>query len=357
MSPRTTVDFCISSRSPRHAGREGGIDRSSTTTTKTLPWWRSLVIPSTFIIWILSALPCSGNPLTFTGRTDLGSPGDYGPATTSRGTSDGTPDGGVGRPSGVTTTFHVLPGKGGLTTMWAVTGGARPLSLGSPISGASGSTIGYHLANVGDPVVITSRLGATGGGNGSERRWFVAAIYASDQNPGPGSSSLGLTAPGFISDLGKYGLGSGPGWVAVNPTTGDWLIAAVRTEQTGSPSCGPDGRYCHSAALGSLGEYDPAWFANAINANSNQTYTITSAIPGDHPFAAYGCNSNWNYSSLPGGTCLGANLRVTVTPVGVLRGDHVGLGTAPAEGGAAAGASWSPSGMYQLYLTGVTIFP
>ncbi|ECI3561847.1 hypothetical protein DMA60_13060 [Salmonella enterica subsp. enterica] len=241
--------------------------------------------------------------------------------------------------------------------MWSVSGGTRPLSLGSPISGPSGSTIGWRVANVGDPVVITSRLGGTGSGNDPVHLWYVAALYANDENPGPGSPSSGATAPGFISDLGRYNLGSGPGWVAVDANTGNAVVAAVRTEQAGSPSCGPDGRYCRSAYLAGLGELDPPWFANAIHANASQTYTITGAIPDDHPFAGYGCNANWNYHVAPGGTCLGANLRVTITPVGVLRGDYVGLGRPRSEGGPAAGESWSPSGMYQLYLTGVTIFP
>lgn len=184
---------------------------------------------------------------------------------------------------------------------------------------------------------------------------FVSALYASDANAHAGAGSPVGSAPGYIDDLGKLGLGRGPGWVAIDPTTGNYLVLSVASSRVGSYKCGSRGQYCSGRGTSSLGELDVIWFGNMLNTNLAAGNVLFSAIPSGHPFTGTGCFGSRNYGALPGGTCTGAHLDVVLSPVGVLRGADGGVQSLSKSGGRTPGGGWSAGGEYVLYLTGVSI--
>lgn len=257
--------------------------------------------------------------------------------------------------SSVRTTFHVTTASPVGGSLWSVSGSDRPVTVGAAIVGPGGVTIGYHVVGGGSGTTVSSH--AWGGGKTlSGQPLFTAALYASDSNAQPRSGTPVESSPGYVDDLGKFGLGQGPGWVAVDPTTGNYLLLSAKSVLVGSYQCGPRGQYCSGTATTSLGEVDVNWFGVRLNVSIAGGDVLASAIPNNRPFTGTGCYGNWNYYPDPAGTCTGGNLNVTISPVGVLRGRDAGERLLSESGGRTEEGGWSPGGEYVLYLTGVTVF-
>lgn len=262
----------------------------------------------------------------------------------------------------VLTTFRVTPSAPVGGSLWTVSGNNLHVTVGAPIVGPEGTTIGYHVVGGGGGTTISSHTWSqTQTGMVPINYWpplYVSALYASDSNAHAGAGAPIGSAPGYIDNLGKFGLGQGPGWVAVDPTTGNYLLLSVTSSESGSYQCGSRGQYCSGRVeSSSLGELDVNWFGNRLNANISAGNVLTASIPDGHPFTGTGCFGSTNYMALPAGTCTGASLKVTISPVGVLRGDDGGVQSLSKSGGRTPGGGWSAGGEYVLYLTGVSVSP
>lgn len=259
-------------------------------------------------------------------------------------------------------TFHVRTGTppvGG--SLWTVSGDGSRVTLAAPIVGPGGATLGFRASPGGGGRVVISSY-SWPGGTGMKpvpayglSPLFVSVLYASDSNAHAGSGSPVGSSPGYVDDLGKLGLGRGPGWVASDPSTGNYLILSVTGLRSGSYQCGGYGQYCNGHTTSSLGELDRIGFGNYLGLNHYAEDVLYASIPSGHPFAGTGCFGSTNYMALPADTCTGAHLDVTLTPVGVLRGAGGGVQSLSKSGGRTPDSGWSPGGEYVLYLTGVSI--
>ncbi|ECD1625292.1 hypothetical protein EWD33_24320 [Salmonella enterica subsp. enterica serovar Oranienburg] len=184
----------------------------------------------------------------------------------------------------------------------------------------------------------------------------MAALYANDSNPPVHGGASGAPTHGFIDDLSRYHMGSGHGWAAVDPTTGDALLLSVTGRAVGTAGCGYYGQYCSGTRLGQLGELSGRWLASGISSNVSQSYDLIALLPDDLMDVVYGCQTSYNYLAVPLDTCTGRHLVVSVTPVGVVRGDVLGLRPSDPSGVSDSKRPWSPGGSYNLYLTGLSIF-
>ncbi len=260
----------------------------------------------------------------------------------------------------VLTTFRVGPGTPVGGSQWTVSGDGLRVSVGAPIEGPGGATIGFHVLGGGRGATVSSlpwRVTHSGMVPETDNApLFVAALYASDSNAHGGAGSPIGSAPGYIDDLGKFGLGRGPGWVAVDPTTGNYLLLRVTSSQVGTYQCGWMGKHCNGKGTSSLGARDVINFGyGLLDTNIQAQDVLTAAIHSGYPFTGTGCFASPNYMALPAGTCTGANLNVSISPVGVLRGEGGGAQSLSKSGGRTPGGGWSAGGEYVLYLTGVTV--
>lgn len=262
-----------------------------------------------------------------------------------------------GSTSSVLATFNVLSSGGSYPVRWIYSGVPIRSHLGSAVlRDHGGAVVGYRVVPDSGGAVVESRSWDS---EFETRHYpFVAyavALFANNSNPPLAPNSTGMITPGYVPDLGAYHMGSGPGWVAVDTASGNALLLRVVARTVGAPNCGPTGSACLAQGTSALGSMDAIDFAHFVTNDEGFISGFTGAIVSNLPFVGYACSLNPN-ATTTAYTCLGGDLGVTLTPVGVVRGDVLGVKTSHAGGGSARGGAWSPGGSYSLALTGVSVF-
>lgn len=294
-----------------------------------------------------------------------------GSGSTSLHSSDGVRCDGGGSPAGSPCLAHnPLPGTSVLATFsvmasvgtdmrWVYSPSSITTHLGPAVLwDASGTATGYRTTPNSRGAVVESRSWS----NDLDSQWhypFVAyavALFANNSNPPLRvDKSSGMITPGYVSDLGAYNMGHGPGWVAVDSTTGNALLLRVVARTLGSPICGKDGTACLARGTSALGSMNASDFAHFVTDDPGFISGFTGAIVSDLPFVGYACSLN-PAATTSTATCLGGDLGVTITPVGVVRGDVLGVKLPRAGSGTTDLGAWSPGGSYSLSLTGVSVY-
>lgn len=257
-------------------------------------------------------------------------------------------------------TFRVRGSVGGLDNRWSFTWTGHNVTLGpASLRDPKGAVSGYHVVNGGASYTVTSDTWIHGNqvlNTYEEKNAYAVALYANGSNPVIHPDSSGITTHGYVPDLSVYGAGSGPGWVAVDSESGNALLLTVSSSISGSVITSGSDYTAGYPLMSPLGARGANNFASVLSPGFAKFATsLTGAIGGDYPIAALGCSIPNPYAAY-GATCTGGNLRVTITPVGVVRGDVLGVRTSHTAGGGSAGGAWSPGGTYTLYLSGVTVY-
>lgn len=264
-------------------------------------------------------------------------------------------------PSSTIATFRVLETIGGVDNRWTVSGSGAALSLGQGVLWDSrGMVTGYRVVPGGGTVTVTSDTWFRRRSMiipGQYQSTYVVALYANNNNPGLRPDPSGMITPGYVPDLAAYNAGTGPGWVAVDSSTGNALLLSVRSSVEGTPVVTDQyGSTTGRTLLSPLGVRTLDGIVSALAPNDYAfTTTFPGTIPSNNPPVVFGCNVQYPNIS-PSNTCTGGNLRVDITPVVVVRGDVVGVRTSPATGRALESGAWSPSGTYSLNLSGLVVF-
>lgn len=257
-------------------------------------------------------------------------------------------------------TFRVLETFGGVDNRWIVSGSYQPLSLGQGVLWDSrGMVSGYRVLPGVGSITVTSDTWYGHASmilSGVSQATYAVALYANNSNPPLRPDPSGMITPGYVPDLAAYNAGSGPGWVAVDSSTGNALLLSVRSSVEGTPVVTDQyGNTIGQTLLSPLGARTTDGVVSALAPNDALfASTFTGAIASSNPPVVFGCNvPNPNVS--PNSACSGGNLRVDITPVEVVRGDVVGVRTSPATGGTLESGAWSPSGTYCLNLSGLLV--
>lgn len=260
------------------------------------------------------------------------------------------------RSASAVATFRVVETIGGVDNRWTVSGAGLTSSLGPAVLWDSmGEVTGYRVAPGEGHVTLTSDTWFGYGSMiipGLSQATYAVAVYANNTNPALRPDPSGMITPGYVPDLSAYNAGTGPGWVAVDTSTGNALLLSVRSSVVGTPIVTDQhGGVTGRTLLSPLGSRTTTGFASALAPNdATFASTFPAAIASNNPAAVFGCTvPDANRSS--NATCTGGNLRVVVTPAAVVRGDVVGVRTSPAPSGALLPGSWSPSGAYRLNLS------
>ncbi|EBI5186554.1 hypothetical protein DPA00_20490 [Salmonella enterica subsp. enterica] len=264
-------------------------------------------------------------------------------------------------PSSTIATFRVLETIGGVDNRWTVLGAGQALSLGQGVLWDSrGMVSGYRVVPGGGPVTVTSDTWYRRRSMivpGQYQSTYVVALYANNNNPGLRPDPTGMITPGYVPDLAAYNAGTGPGWVAVDSSTGNALLLSVRSSVEGTPVV--TDQYGNTTGRTLLSPLGARTLDGIVSALAPNDYAFTTTFPGtiasNNPPVVFGCNVPYPNIS-PNNTCTGGNLRVDITPVVVVRGDVVGVRTSPATGSTLESGAWSPSGTYSLNLSGLVVF-
>lgn len=265
-------------------------------------------------------------------------------------------------PSAPTTvaTFRVLETIGGADNRWTVAGSGLTSTLGPGVLwDSSGSVVGYRVLPRGGHVTVSSDTWYGHASmilTGVSQATYAVALYANNTNPALRPDPSGMITPGYVPDLSAYNAGTGPGWVAVDSSTGNALLLSVRASVVGTPVVTDQyGNTTGSTLLSPLGARTTEGVVSALGPNdSSFATTFPGAISSNNPPAVFGCNVP-HPNEVSNSTCTGGNLHVDITPVVVVRGDVVGVRTSPAASSAHVPGSWSPSGTYSLNLSGLLV--
>ncbi|EBS4140534.1 hypothetical protein DPZ68_23840 [Salmonella enterica subsp. enterica serovar Oranienburg] len=257
-----------------------------------------------------------------------------------------------------TAIFRVLNSTGPASGRWTIGGSGLTASLGSPVLWDSrGQVTGYTVVPSGAPVTVTSDTWSSGNTvviPSLYNNAYAVSLYANNSNPPLRPDRSGMITPGYVPDLGAYHVGRGPGWVAVDNTTGNALLLSVSAITDGTTLCGGYSYNCKEVLLSQLGERSPSSFVHDLRSGDTFATSFVGAIPSNSSIVALGCSVLYPNVATTN-TCTGGNLGVTITPVGVVRGSDLGVRGPTPVGGAAEGDSWSPGGTYTLNLTGLTV--
>lgn len=321
---------------------------------------RSVLALATAIVAAAGSVPCwggdTGPGLAAGGALHAGSGWSTGVRSLDLGAAPGAQTSTNTRST--TAIFRVLNSSGPATGRWTIGGSGLTASLGAPVDWDSrGQVTGYSVVPAGAPVTVTSDTWS--GGNrvvipGIYYNAYAVSLYANNSNPPLRPDRSGMITPGYVPDLGAYHVGRGPGWVAVDNTTGNALLLSVSAFTDGTVLCGGSSYNCKEVLLSQLGERTLSSFASDLRAGDIFTSTFVGAIPSNSSIVALGCSILYPDVATTE-TCTGGNLGVTITPVGVVRGSVLGVHVPTPGGGAAGGDSWSPGGTYTLNLTGLTV--
>lgn len=260
-----------------------------------------------------------------------------------------------------TATFRVVETTGGVDNRWVITGSGGRISLGEPVlwdpmgivtgykvgPGAGTTTVASDTWYRRQSMIIPYQSQST----------YAVALYANNSNPPLRPDPSGMITPGYVPDLAAYHAGTGPGWVAVDSSTGNALLLSVESTVLGSPVV--TDQYGDTTGYTLLSPLGARTTQGIVRDLGPHDYAFSSSFPGqipsNNPLVAFGCNVPYPAVS-PNSTCRGGNLLVAITPVAVVRGDVVGVRTSTTTGSATKQGAWSPSGTYSLNLSGLVVF-